>query len=927
MRKRFAWSLSAFVLVVGMGFPTAAGAQDPPPPPATPGRAAPGDATGLALPDGWAITDGRRGAELTFTLDAPLPITSARPEFRSGDLVIGHPDLRGDTLVLAVDSFLADLLAAGNPQLSLWLGARRLDAPGTARDIPGATDDFDPTAFGPRTPLDADDDPGAPGPYRTRSFEYDLAPLDFKPYAEPLEVVAEVIAPRNAPGPRPVVLFIHGRHATCYVPGDRSFQGLEWPCSGESIPIPSHRGYRYVAELLASQGYVTVSISANAVNAQDFRGDGGARARSALIRHHLGLLADWNRAGDDAIGGRLDGALDMDQVVLVGHSRGGEGVERAAVDTIARNPWTIVGIADIAPTAFGRQTAPGITRAVLLPYCDGDVVDLQGQTYVDNSRDLVDGDRSLRSAVMILGANHNFFNTEWTPRLSAAPSFDDGEFLGPIRACDARAGNRLTPRQQQRVGATYIAALAAVATERDPDAAALLDGSDAGAPSAGPATVLTHALGANRTPLFEADVSALTGGLGVDSRICDGIAGRRGTATGSNCAAGADFSTLPHWLPFAGDLPRTQAWDIRWRRAGDGRNAEVRFAAADLRSSDAVELRIAADPAGGRARFAVRVGDARGVTATLGETTLVPLPGKRSPLGKVWAQTVRMPLTGAGIDRTRITSIEIVPLSDTGRIWVLDAHGWRPGVPAQDPIFVPQVSVGSRTVAEGDDGVRTVNVRLKVRGAITEPGEVYAVIADSGRRRTEIRRIALRPGVTPRIPIEVTGDTRFSANRRGVRVTLLAGPGATTGRYQGALRIREDDPAPTITLTAPETVAEGDTVVIRARLSAPVDGMLFYQLRFRNTPGADPVDTDDFTEEFLLGYFGMVPDPAIPVGSIGGFLSLRGTTAAFRLPLRIDDLAEGDEGFTVVVRPRPNDPLLEAPVRFDISVIDTVAAG
>ena len=46
---------------------------------------------------------------------------------------------------------------------------------------------------------------------------------------------------------------------------------------------------RYVADVLASQGYLTVSIAANGVNGQDaFLDDGGASARSQLVRHHLG---------------------------------------------------------------------------------------------------------------------------------------------------------------------------------------------------------------------------------------------------------------------------------------------------------------------------------------------------------------------------------------------------------------------------------------------------------------------------------------------------------------------------------------------------------------------------------------------------------------------------------------------------------------
>ena len=35
-------------------------------------------------------------------------------------------------------------------------------------------------------------------------------------YPVPIEVVAEVTAPLAAAGPRPLVLFLHGRHSTCY---------------------------------------------------------------------------------------------------------------------------------------------------------------------------------------------------------------------------------------------------------------------------------------------------------------------------------------------------------------------------------------------------------------------------------------------------------------------------------------------------------------------------------------------------------------------------------------------------------------------------------------------------------------------------------------------------------------------------------------
>ena len=87
-----------------------------------------------------------------------------------------------------------------------------------------------------------------------------------------------------------------------------------------------------------------VSISANGINGQDNASlDGGAAARSILIRHHLSLWAQWNTNGGDPWGSRFRNKLDMNKVVRVGHSRGGEGVHRAAIDTSLSDPFKIVG--------------------------------------------------------------------------------------------------------------------------------------------------------------------------------------------------------------------------------------------------------------------------------------------------------------------------------------------------------------------------------------------------------------------------------------------------------------------------------------------------------------------------------------------------------------------------------------------------------
>lgn len=219
-------------------------------------------------------------------------------------------------------------------------------------------------------------EPGEPGSFSTESFDYSAPDMKWLAFGAPMEVLGHAVLPLGVDH-APPVLFLHGRHIACYGIDDPGC----WPCVPGSQPVPSCLGYRYLQQRLASQGYATVSISANAVNAQDGNtNNGGSRARAALVRHHLALLAGW--AADDG-NAQWAGRLDLDQVVLVGHSRGGEGVNQAAIDTVVTAPYRLVGQILLAPTDFAYQTAPYLPTEVLLGYCDGDVLDLQGQRYVD----------------------------------------------------------------------------------------------------------------------------------------------------------------------------------------------------------------------------------------------------------------------------------------------------------------------------------------------------------------------------------------------------------------------------------------------------------------------------------------------------------------------------------------------------------------
>jgi hypothetical protein len=170
------------------------------------------------------------------------------------------------------------------------------------------------------------------------------------------EIWARVWRPQTYQSQRlPLVVFLHGNHGTCgtffcseancgrLIPlpnGPRIDDRIDYtttgtcPLKGQGNPpaefdyvvAPSHEGYAYLAEQLASRGFLVVSINANrgitAGAPQDLGTPGNPfiediglnLARARLVLKHLELLSRWNRGIEPtpaSLGFSLHGAIDF----------------------------------------------------------------------------------------------------------------------------------------------------------------------------------------------------------------------------------------------------------------------------------------------------------------------------------------------------------------------------------------------------------------------------------------------------------------------------------------------------------------------------------------------------------------------------------------------------------------------------------------
>ncbi len=208
-------------------------------------------------------------------------------------------------------------------------------------------------------------------------------------------------------GPFPLILLVHGNH---------------------DMEEYSDPGYEYLGTLFASRGFIAFSVDENFLNGSwtsYWDSVSTNPARSWLLLEHLNLWRQWAVEK----GNPFFGKVDMNKIVLMGHSRGGEAVATAAAlnqlpyypddATVPFNyHFNILGVAAIAPVDKQYTPANRPIRLDNLDYFvlqgahDGDVRTFYGLAEF-NRVSFKGKDYHFKAAAYVARANHGRFNSSW----------------------------------------------------------------------------------------------------------------------------------------------------------------------------------------------------------------------------------------------------------------------------------------------------------------------------------------------------------------------------------------------------------------------------------------------------------------------------------------------------------------------------------
>ncbi|MBZ5738002.1 Ig-like domain repeat protein [Nocardioides mangrovi] len=821
-----------------------------------------------AAPSDWSVTAVAGGYQVSLDLDEPLPVVDDAPVLVVDGTDYGIATESADGLTLSIVTSDASVADADSVEMAWSSGTVEQSEPTDGPVTTTLAKALKPVAKKVARQA-AYTDGSTAGPYSYVEDDY-----DFGDQAIPMagiggirgEMTGRIYLPTTG-GARPTVVLLHGRHTSCSTLVSGTQNPNRWPCVDGQIEVPSYKGYDALGQLLATHGYAVVSISANAINANDAQLtlDNGALARGQLVIDSLEMLKkatagnpvsyydaalDQTLTLDQALASTvpdssgpiptgsltaadLVGRFDLSNVGIMGHSRGGEGVVSAVTLNQARaNPFGINSVLPLAPVDFGRMTVTDTDMLVILPYCDGDVSNQQGQHFSDDSRYAFD-DNALRSTVWVMGADHNFFNTIWTPGSYPYSSSDDWSPTGSSTRNDtvcstSMAGNqRLSAADQSQTGAIVMSDWFRLTLGGEDEYLDMFDGSVKPALDSVPAADVRAVATAPADD--RADIETFTGPAAdvrlygsATTAVCASASGRTLPQALPACATTSTLrstSAMPHWTPasFAPNVPATPMTKFLWSNVTGGSAASIRVgvpaSAQNASSYDALTFKTAPDESVlSGTDLTVTVVDGSGATWSTLVSAVNPLAVKRMPisgsttLNKIVLQQVSIPVASmSGIDTSHIREVRFAAATgldgtETGGVYLSDLafSRWAVGTPAVTGSLAT-IGVAPTTIEEGSGpDTHEVAVVLSKPVATTVSGYFTLIgsTASTAKAGLAMEKVTFAPGETCQtVLIPTYGDSAASSSATTAYKMDVANPqGVITGDHAfDNVTIREDD--------------------------------------------------------------------------------------------------------------------------------------
>lgn len=208
----------------------------------------------------------------------------------------------------------------------------------------------------------------------------------------PYQIRGTMAVPKEA-GQYPVVFIAHGRH------------------NGTIEDARFDTGFEYLTEELAQQGYIAISLDINAQYIFQYGEPNHNERLETIYAEHLKQLIEANGGKDVGYSIDLKDKVDLDNIILVGHSKAGQMMLELTEARRMQGDTAIKGVLSVTPAEINAvEKYVDVPIALIVSEYDEDVVGLDGFTMYNQMIE-EDERESMTALAYLKGGNHNFFNS------------------------------------------------------------------------------------------------------------------------------------------------------------------------------------------------------------------------------------------------------------------------------------------------------------------------------------------------------------------------------------------------------------------------------------------------------------------------------------------------------------------------------------